>query len=277
MTFHFTDPTGDHVEVRPIRLATPRGPIPAVALEPEGSWFYVAADRVEEFIAGVRDTARQAPRDGEQPQPPASAQPSDRPRLFHLQRDHDVSGVSGTGRVADGVLWPDGTVSLRWIGARPSVVFWDRLEDAEHVHGHGGATRIVWTDQARAADVQAGQPQPDRGELWSLLDWTFWGSGMGDVFREPLADTMLTAITPEQRAQAEQLMEAWHASGREPLGRRRYEELNGELKTAQAARDEVLRIVSEVTTEANDSGGVDINDLVTRLQQAGFQLPDDES
>ncbi|WP_234374034.1 hypothetical protein [Streptomyces scabiei] len=69
------------------------------------------------------------------------------PRRFHLQRDTDVSGVSGTGRVANGVLWPDGAVSLRWIGARPSVVFWDRLEDAEAVHGHGGATRIVWDDE----------------------------------------------------------------------------------------------------------------------------------
>jgi hypothetical protein len=77
------------------------------------------------------------------------------PRLFHLQRDHDVTGVSGTGRVADGVLWPDGTVSLRWIGPRPSVVFWDRLEDAEHVHGHNGATRIVWDDEQPAAADRA--------------------------------------------------------------------------------------------------------------------------
>lgn len=84
-----------------------------------------------------RDTAAQ----------PGAVEPSDRPRLFDLQRDHDVSGVSGTGRVANGVLWPDGTVSLRWIGERPSTVHWDRLADAEHVHGHGGATRIVWADQ----------------------------------------------------------------------------------------------------------------------------------
>jgi hypothetical protein len=69
------------------------------------------------------------------------------PRLFHLQRDRDISGVSGTGRVANGILWPDGTVSLRWIGERPSTVHWDRLADAEHVHGHGGATRIVWADE----------------------------------------------------------------------------------------------------------------------------------
>lgn len=28
---------------------------------------------------------------------------------FTLVRDEDVSGVSGTGVVADGMLWPDGT------------------------------------------------------------------------------------------------------------------------------------------------------------------------
>lgn len=79
------------------------------------------------------------------------------PRLFHLQRDHDVSGVSGTGRVADGVLWPDGSVTIRWRGERPSSVHWDRLDDAEHVHGHQGATRIVWADA-----------QPSLPEVWSV-------------------------------------------------------------------------------------------------------------
>ncbi|MFJ7417950.1 hypothetical protein ACIQXD_04975 [Streptomyces uncialis] len=67
-------------------------------------------------------------------------------RRFHLQRTTDITGVSGTGHVADGVLWPDGTVSIRWAGDRPSIVFWGSLADAEAVHGHGGATRIVWDD-----------------------------------------------------------------------------------------------------------------------------------
>jgi hypothetical protein len=67
-------------------------------------------------------------------------------RRFHLQRDHDVTGASGTGRVADGVLWPDGTVSIRWTGSMPSTVFWHSLANAVHVHGHGGHTRIVWDD-----------------------------------------------------------------------------------------------------------------------------------
>lgn len=48
-----------------------------------------------------------------------------RPRLFTLQRDTDVTGVSGTGTVVYGVVWPDGTVSVRWRGPRPSTVFWD--------------------------------------------------------------------------------------------------------------------------------------------------------
>jgi hypothetical protein len=69
------------------------------------------------------------------------------PRRFHLQRDTDITGVSGTGRVADGVLWPDGSVAIRWRGDRPSTVHWDRIADAEHVHGHHGATRIEWDDE----------------------------------------------------------------------------------------------------------------------------------
>lgn len=72
------------------------------------------------------------------------------PRRFHLQRHTDVTGVSGTGRVADGILWTDGTVSIRWLGEHPSTVFWDGLAHAEAVHGHGGHTVIVWDDPAPA-------------------------------------------------------------------------------------------------------------------------------
>lgn len=33
-------------------------------------------------------------------------------------------------------------------GDRPSTVFWERVEDAFHVHGHGGHTRFEWLDDA---------------------------------------------------------------------------------------------------------------------------------
>ncbi|WP_251054063.1 hypothetical protein [Streptomyces sp. ISL-66] len=73
-------------------------------------------------------------------------------RRFHLLRHHDVTGVSGDGIVADGVLWPDGAASVRWRGEHPSVVFWDRGQlSVDHVHGHGGFTEIVWDDNGSDA------------------------------------------------------------------------------------------------------------------------------
>lgn len=70
-------------------------------------------------------------------------------RTFVLERDVDVSGVSGEGVVAEGIEFSDGTVALRWTSDWPtSVVFHDRgMESVEAIHGHGGATRIVWTDR----------------------------------------------------------------------------------------------------------------------------------
>lgn len=73
-------------------------------------------------------------------------------RLFWLARDVDVTGVSGVGVVADGAVWPDGTVSVRWRGDGPSIVFWDSMSDVERRHCHGGATRIVWVDEAGGSD-----------------------------------------------------------------------------------------------------------------------------
>lgn len=68
-------------------------------------------------------------------------------RTFHLQRDDDVTGISGTGRVAEGVVFSDGRVAVRWIvGEHRSTVTWDSVEAVEAIHGHGGATRIVWHD-----------------------------------------------------------------------------------------------------------------------------------
>jgi hypothetical protein len=71
-------------------------------------------------------------------------------RLFQLHRDHDVSGVSGTGIVADGVVFPDGVAVMRWRGEWPTSVVWSErgVEAIERIHGHGGNTRLVWIDAA---------------------------------------------------------------------------------------------------------------------------------
>lgn len=66
-------------------------------------------------------------------------------RTFTLQRDYDVSGVSGVGLVAEGVKFSDGKIALRWVtGDHHSTVVWDSIEAVEAVHGHGGTTRVIW-------------------------------------------------------------------------------------------------------------------------------------
>lgn len=67
-------------------------------------------------------------------------------RRFVLNRKEDVSGVSGTGVVVEGVEFSDGTVALRWLGERPSLVFWKNIEDAIGIHGHNGLTIVEWID-----------------------------------------------------------------------------------------------------------------------------------
>lgn len=68
-------------------------------------------------------------------------------RRFELHRDVDVSGVSGTGVVAEGVEFTDGTCAVRWLSATASTVTWLSIEHVEKVHGHHNATRIVWVDE----------------------------------------------------------------------------------------------------------------------------------
>ena len=65
-------------------------------------------------------------------------------RTFRLLREHDVSGVSGIGIVAEGVQFTDGTVVIRWLTGKASTVIWANLDDAMSVHGHGGNTKVEW-------------------------------------------------------------------------------------------------------------------------------------
>jgi len=76
-------------------------------------------------------------------------------RTFHLQRDVDMSGLSGTGIVAEGVEFDDGTTVVRWRevegahydrGVRATTVIFPNADAVEALHGHGGATRMVWDD-----------------------------------------------------------------------------------------------------------------------------------
>lgn len=71
------------------------------------------------------------------------------PRPFQLVRRVDVSGVSGTGVVAEGVQFTDGSVALRWTGATPATSVWDHgIESMLAVHGHGDASVVEWLDHS---------------------------------------------------------------------------------------------------------------------------------
>lgn len=67
-------------------------------------------------------------------------------KRFILRRDADVTGLSGTGVVAWGVLFPDGKVATRWNSAIAQTCAFDSIEDVEAIHGHQGKTRVVWLD-----------------------------------------------------------------------------------------------------------------------------------
>ena len=69
-------------------------------------------------------------------------------KLFFLERKIDVSGTSGTGRVAEGIIFDDGKCALRWITkkAPSSTALYDSIEDVKFIHGHGTATDVVIWD-----------------------------------------------------------------------------------------------------------------------------------
>ncbi|EST24509.1 hypothetical protein [Streptomyces roseochromogenus] len=114
------------------------------------------------------------------------------PRLFVLRRDRDITGVSGPGDVADGVQWADGSVVLRW-RARPSTAVCDSLEVMLSVHGHAGATRVVW-----AEDTESGA-RAAAGRAYQLADR--WEAAHGSaMFLVRAAGAELRDVLDERQA-----------------------------------------------------------------------------
>ena len=70
----------------------------------------------------------------------------DNPKRFYVLRKTDVSGVSGTGRVADGVEFGDGTVVIRWRTDTASTAIYASMGDLQAIHGHSGATTVRYLD-----------------------------------------------------------------------------------------------------------------------------------
>lgn len=70
-------------------------------------------------------------------------------RKFHLKRNVDESGVSGTGIVAVGVVLPSGKCIIEWTTTQagvPGLGIYDNMEGLEKIHGHKGATQIIYDE-----------------------------------------------------------------------------------------------------------------------------------
>ena len=71
-------------------------------------------------------------------------------RVLWLVRDTDVTGISGTGIVAEVVEFSDGTVVMRWLPSgtarpdhvKPTTVLHESLESVIGLHGHDGKTYL---------------------------------------------------------------------------------------------------------------------------------------
>lgn len=65
-------------------------------------------------------------------------------KQFYLLRLEDESGVSGTGRVAEGVIFSNGKCALNWLTEYESQAIYPSIDELEAIHGHGGKTKVVY-------------------------------------------------------------------------------------------------------------------------------------
>lgn len=68
-------------------------------------------------------------------------------QVFKMIRNDDDSGISGTGTVVEGVVYSDGSVVVRWLGATPCKAHWDSFDAFKkiHIESHpDNNTEIVW-------------------------------------------------------------------------------------------------------------------------------------
>ncbi len=65
-----------------------------------------------------------------------------------------MSGVSGTGVIAEGCEFTSGYCSLTWLSSMGTFAWYTSIAALLHVHSHDGRTRVVWDD-----------PDPDENKI----------------------------------------------------------------------------------------------------------------
>lgn len=64
-------------------------------------------------------------------------------RAFYVKRHEDVHGNSGTGIVAEGVIFKSGQAVMRWNHEIASIVMFNSIDEVEQIHGHDGKTVVI--------------------------------------------------------------------------------------------------------------------------------------
>lgn len=67
-------------------------------------------------------------------------------RRFMLIRVEDLTGVSGTGEVAEGTVFSSGLAVIHWLREPYAMGVYQSLEDVITVHGHEGRTQLQFID-----------------------------------------------------------------------------------------------------------------------------------
>ena len=61
-----------------------------------------------------------------------------------MVRHEDVTGISGTGVIAEGTQYESGKCTLAWLTVYKSIGVYDSIEELKAIHGHGGKTDVVF-------------------------------------------------------------------------------------------------------------------------------------
>src|SRR5258708_2359947 len=67
-------------------------------------------------------------------------------KRFYLERTLDPVGISGTGVIAEGVVFSNGKVVIQWLTEYQSIGIYDSISDVLSIHGHNGTTSVVVID-----------------------------------------------------------------------------------------------------------------------------------
>lgn len=81
-------------------------------------------------------------------------------RVFRLHRLVDPTGISGTGIVAEGCEFSDGTCVLMWLTEHASIAFYPSREELIAIHGHGGQSVLVFVQPLLEYEEPVPLPNP---------------------------------------------------------------------------------------------------------------------